>query len=294
MRLFCILVAVGLAASSAVAGECPPEKLASFDLSLTPEGKPIVPIQIGDRTVPLKLDSGGLESMLTDEVVRTLNLPRGTITTQWMSVGNDKIDHYTMAHDVTFGGRHMGSLSFLIMPDGHLESGIGGTLGPNLLRQYGVELDFGGGKVNLFSTKACVGSLAYWTQSPASETPISLWRIGPITTKVTVDGKIFTAIVETGSAETLLPLETAQRLGMVTDETKLKPVPGSPGYFTYPFGSLSFENGPSLAGPSVILVRHDTQKFDEEMTLGMDVLRKFHIYIAYGRQVMVMTPASAH
>ncbi|HEX2593440.1 MAG TPA: pepsin/retropepsin-like aspartic protease family protein [Rhizomicrobium sp.] len=286
-----MFAAIFFAISPAVAGGCPPEKLASFDITLTPEGKPIVPVVIGGHTISLKLDSGGFDSMLTETTVRTLDLRRSVIANHTFVVGNDKITQYATASDVSFGGRHMATLPFMILPDGHLEAAVGGTLGPNLLRQYGVELDFGGGKVNLFSTKACDGSLAYWTNGPASVVPIAPWRIGPFTTQLKIDGKSFAAIVSTGIEVTSMPFETAQRLGLITDAAKLKPVPGQDGYFTYTFGSLAFENGPVIAKPDIVLIRHDQQGFDEDMVLGVDILRQFHIYIAYGAQKMFMTPA---
>jgi hypothetical protein len=63
--------------------------------------------------------------------------------------------------------------------------------------------------------------------------------------------------------------------------------------YHYPFKSLSFENGPSIANPNVLLVRHDRQPFNEEMELGMDLLRQFHVYISYGGK-MYLTAADAH
>lgn len=290
-----VVAAIMAAASSAAAGPCPPEKLASFDLSYTPGGKPVVPIDIGGHRVNLKVDTGGLESMLSDETVRALNLPRGTISNYTLKVGSDPVDQYTTAQNVVFGGRPSATMRFLIMPPGHLEKDVGGTLGPNILRQYGVEFDFGGGKLNLFSTAGCTGSLAYWTHQPHSETPVQLWRVGPVTTKVTIAGRVFTAIVDTGSAYSSMPLESAQRQGIVTDQSKLTPLPNlGDGYYAYRFNSVSFENGPVVTGVPLMLIRHDQQDFNEDMVLGMDILRQFHIYFAYGRQIMFMTPASTH
>lgn len=114
-----------------------------------------------------------------------------------------------------------------------------------------------------------------------------------MTTKVAVDGKVFTAIVDTGSSYSSMPLELAQGHGIVTDRTKLKPLPEwGDGYYAYRFNSLSFENGPAVNGIPLMLIRHDQQGFNEDMVLGMDILRQFHIYFAYGRQIMFMTPAS--
>lgn len=136
MRVPLAAVAFAMAAvtfaSSAAAAPCPPEKLASFDLSYTPSGKPMAPIDIGGHRINLKVETGGLESMLSDEVVRALDLPRGTISNYGLKVGSDPVDQYATAQNVAFGGRPPTTMRFLIMPPVHLEKEVGGTLGPNI------------------------------------------------------------------------------------------------------------------------------------------------------------------
>jgi predicted aspartyl protease len=278
----------------AEAGPCPPERLASFPLAVTPSGLPYVPVTLGGRTVQLKVDTGGMESTLGESVAREMNMPFGTISNYKLTIGNDAITHYTTAHNVDFGGRTLPSMAFMIMPNGHLEQGIDGTLGPNVLRQYGVEIDSAGGKLNLFSSQGCTGNPAYWTTGQTWTVPIALWRIGLITTNVTIDGKTFTAVVDTAQSETSIALDAAERIGFTEQSPDLKPAEDEgEGIFRYPFKTLSFENGPSVANPKVLLIRHDRMKFNEEMELGMDLLRQFHVYISYGGK-MYLTAADAH
>jgi predicted aspartyl protease len=293
---FLVLFGVWLSlhATTLHAASCPPEKLASFDLGFTRDGTLFVPIQIAGQTLNMEVDTGGFESMLTESKVRSLNLPMGTISNYKLTIGRDSITHYAAVSDVTFGGRHIPSMTLMVLPDGHLDPQLGGTIGPDLLRQYGVEFDFAQKKLNLFSSKACEGDPVYWTGQPHSSTPISLWHIGPFTTEIDLDGQKFTAIVETGVARSTIALEAAEKIGFTSDSPQLQVIPElGEGFFRYPIRSLTFQDGPAVADPPVVLIRHDKGKFNEQMNLGLDVLRQFHIFISYGRQRMYMTPASA-
>jgi hypothetical protein len=93
-----------------------------------------------------------------------------------------------------------------------------------------------------------------------------------------------------------MPLETAEKLfHFDANSPDLKPVPGySGGYYRYPLKLLSFENGPGVGNPDIILVKHSETGFNEDMVLGLNVLRQFHLYFAYGQQRLFMSAASAH
>jgi len=289
-----VLLAASLGGNASAA--CPPEKFAAFDLGFTSSGTPYVPISIQSHAINMRLDTGGIESSLTAAVASSLNLQRGTISNYRLTIGGDAIDNYAVAHDVDLGGRHIIQKNFMIIPDCHLSEMLGGVLGPDVLRQHDVEFDFAAGKMTLFSSRACAGSMVYWTKEQNFAVPISLWRVGPVTTRVTVDGAELTAVVDTGSGQTSMPLETAEKLfHLDANSPDLKPVPGySGGYYRYPLKLLSFENGPGVGNPDIILVKHSETGFNEDMVLGLNVLRQFHLYFAYGQQRLFMSAASAH
>jgi hypothetical protein len=134
---------------------------------------------------------------------------------------------------------------------------------------------------------------------------------------VTLDGKSFKAALNTGAARSTMSARVAKFVFDVTADTPgsvpLGMVDGNPDHkiFGHVFSALTFD-GVTVANPHIAVIpdlvgskdpdngyRTDSHikrvddDFGAEMTIGMDVIRRLHLYIAFGERKLYITPAAA-
>jgi hypothetical protein len=134
---------------------------------------------------------------------------------------------------------------------------------------------------------------------------------------VTLDGKNFLAVINTGAPNSTISAGVADRVFDVTaSSTGAVPLGPAGGdsknkRFGYVFHTLSFD-GITVTNPHVVVIPDlmgskdpdnsyatgsRVQRVDDglgpELTVGMDVLRRLHLYIAYGERKLYITPAAA-
>jgi hypothetical protein len=134
---------------------------------------------------------------------------------------------------------------------------------------------------------------------------------------VTLDGKDFLAVINTGAARSTMSANTAKFVfGITADSPGSVPlgvVDHDPNHkvFGHVFGSLTFDgitvNNPHIAIMPDLLGSKDPdndfttgsriQRVDDglgsEVTIGMDVLRRLHLYIAFDERKLYITAANA-
>jgi len=293
------LLAFSADCAAADDNSCTLVRAASLDMSTDPVGGPIVPLTIGGQTVNLLIDTEGIDSMLTKSVVETLKLVKQSIFgSRIVMFGGDRIDSWTIARDIDLGGLKAPKMIFMVMPDGHVPEGIGGTLAPDIMRLYDDEFDFANAKFNLFVPSQCRGNLAYWTKDEHAEISFDLNRFGQIGFIVELDGKKFRASLDTGSSRSILRLEEAENsFGFQESDPQLQTIAKTANGHTYkyPFRTLSF-GGVTVSNPDLVLFSRADDRLPGGPTLivGMGILRQLHMYIAYNQRILYVTPASAH
>jgi predicted aspartyl protease len=177
-----------------------------------------------------------------------------------------------------------------------------GLLAPDLLRNFDVELDFAGGKLNLFHHHPCDGRAVYWASSFAVM-PFDDTHDGHIRVPVTLDGEDTHAIVDTGATFTDITMGSVKVLfGLDENSTGMEKASKSLGghgsvieNYTYPFKSLTV-GGVTVAHPIVMIgeAGNSLKGNQAKMLLGLSILRKLHIYIAYKENKLYFTGADAH
>ncbi len=182
-----------------------------------------------------------------------------------------------------------------------------GTIGLDILQSFDIELDFGKNKLNLFSPDRCHGiDPVYWTNTPFAEAALEAMPNSDahVQFHATLDGHGVDALLDTGASHTTTNFAVARLLGVSRDDPLLTDLDGKPlkpdteVMMRYPFKALSFDaltitnpkinlfpyaeyfNGRLLGGTSTII-------------LGMDVLRRLHIYISYKEGAVYLTPAGS-
>ncbi|MEI9994872.1 MAG: pepsin/retropepsin-like aspartic protease family protein [Rhizomicrobium sp.] len=280
-----------------------------------------VPIAIQGVPKVMLLDTGGAVEEITATVADELHLHR--------TMG--KITLYDVAaqtsSDTVYADLQLGNLKAPAVPmvvwntPGELsdQPGFAGIFAPDILQNYDVDLDFGARKLSLFSQDHCPGGVVYWPHTVLAVVPMKSLSDGHIIISVTLDGHPVDAILDTGAGGTTLQDRDAEHvygLKLGSEDTpaigKFQDGSARPVY-RHTFASLGFE-GIAVTHPQVDIIPDSMRKRFEakseivtgsnitgtpepgagaSMLVGMNILRHFHIYIAYKERKVYITPGSA-
>jgi len=313
-----ILAILATGAAIARADTCPPlQIIASVRLAYDVSGRPFVPVTLGTAKKFMLVDTGGALSMIGQTVVDELQLPHRRAGVRQYGVSGTYSDQAAEVSPFAIGNLVADHMDLMIAPDKSDFSGeAAGIIGPAILRNYDAEFDFGGSKFNLISQDHCPGKVIYWPAAGIAAIPMRVAKIaGHIVVPVTLDGITLNALVDTGATNTFITSRTAEsnfnlKLGSV-DAPDVGPLMGSPGarIYRHTFHSLSLE-GIAVGNPVVGIIpdlmrnavsngspigsrlsNNDEAVSLEDITLGIDVLKHLHLYIAYKEQMLYVTPA---
>jgi hypothetical protein len=287
-----------------------------------------VPVTIAGAPKLLLLDTGG-DTEITGDVADELKLARRQGQFKLYSVSGTYSSEFVTA-PLQIGKLTAPDLPFIIAPGTNpfgTDSRIAGTIGPDVLHGYDVAIDFGAQKLAILSQDHCEGKVIYWPTTAVAVVPMRVlatrghteagatFASYHILIQVALDGHPITAMLDTGAYNTTLTVPAAQSdMGLTLgapDTPATGALPDRVGAYTYKhtFKTLDFE-GIAVANPQVEIIPDalhekfestpelgsrlaDSGEASEDMLLGMNVLRHFHIYIAYKEQKLYITPADA-
>lgn len=287
----CVLLAL---ANPAKAQTCQLARLAEIPIATLPDGRFTVPMTVQGETLNFLVDTGGAVATLSGEQAGNLHLPLQRSHAVLNGVAGSKFSLFANVGDVSLGGIKGRSISVFI--DTVLPPGADGTLAPDILKNFDVDFDLLHGKLNLVSPQHCAGQVVYWTNSSHVELPLAQVADGHIQVPVSVDGVKLSALLDTGSQISLISLSAAQALGVSESAPGLKLVSDNyAGYklYAYPFKSVAFDSI-SLDEPHIQVVSDGFLPAGIDMIIGTTVLRRLHLYVAYGEQKLYLTPATAN
>ncbi|HEY0107518.1 MAG TPA: aspartyl protease family protein [Rhizomicrobium sp.] len=306
-RLCALAAGLILLAAPARADEksCALRRVTTVDMGIDAVGRMTVPMTVGGQTEAMLVDTGGLNTMLSESAVKALGLYKSRIANVRITIyGGTPVNYFTTAHDIAFGRLKSPSMDFLVLPEARAMAGIGGLLAPDILRAYDDDFDFANGRLALFSPDHCEGKVVYWTKDPVADIPIDIDDIGHIRVPVTIDGKVVRLIFDTGSVDTVLSFDQAQSVFGFDEKSPDLTVVAKDGdrvVYKYPFKTLSFGGGGeagmvTVANPKIFLTSYDVSKISSSQSaiLGLGILRQLHLYIAYKEHRLFVSAASAH
>lgn len=291
-------------AASAADAPCRLIRAESIDLETTASGVVTISVTIENKPARLLIDTGAAFSVLNSSFARSLGhephmIPNGIYFTM---IGGYKLRNMVTVDSLTVGRLTAKKFQFVSTPPEAMGEDAAGVLGADVLGAYDVEIDFLAGKFNIFSQNRCDGNVVYWTQEPFAEVPITLGSDEHITIPVTLDGKEFTAIADTGAYRSFMSYEVAKSIFGI-DETNpaLKKIGNrmingvvQTTTYAYPFQTLTFE-GVTVRFPDIEIATEDVRTYNEpRLLIGVNVLRQLHMYIAYSDHKLYLTPAEAH
>jgi predicted aspartyl protease len=316
--LFCSAMFLLAGAGAAYADCAPLHLLNSVAMESVAGGsRLLVPVTINGTEEKLILDTGGGTTALSPVVVKALELR----TVASHSIMFDAYGHGSalQAEVKSFGlGAAKGAdfrLQVSAMPD--FDHGAAGLISTDLFKDYDIDLDFGGGRLNYFSADHCDGGEVYWREQPLLVVPFTL-EDGHINLRVTVDGHQLKAILDTGAPFTLMTATFADREFGLTPESPDMVEIGSPenfpqiNYYSHKFASLSV-GGLNVESPDIIVMKdrmgagpamrrssirgvvgdpYNRVNLDR-LVIGMNILKRLHVYIAYGERRLYISPAGS-
>ncbi len=283
MRIGLIVLAAAAALAAGPAwADCAPLTIeTTVALADNANGLAVVPATLGSEQRAMAIDTGTAVSELSQQAVGELHLP---ITTNQFAINGPK-EKWAGVSPFALGGISTRTLSFRIALDGR---GADGAIAADLLHLYDVDFDFGGDKLNLISPNHCDGKVVYWPATGVAVVAAGVQPDGRIVVPVTVNGHMVKALLSTGSATSSVTDKAARaELGMTeafAGDVKT-------------IDSLGLE-GISLTNTKIAVVSRLTDASNRTvdpalgvgMILGMDMLRHFHLYVAYKEQKLYVTP----
>jgi predicted aspartyl protease len=311
----------------------PLKRITTVDTVTGPAGYMLVPVKIGDAQRLLLFDTGGAISGITQSAAQELHLPTYDSRVKLVGVSGAVSTRYTIIPSISVGAAESKGAEYMILPDNMpnlSRGGVAGTLAP--ATGVDIDLDFAERKLSFFSTDHCDGKVVYWPAGAVAVVPMRVagLREGSaapgrlprrlistehIIIPVSLDGKQLDALVDTGAANTALKLPVAEeRFGVDVNAPDMQAVgqlgaASSAKVYRKRFGTLSFE-GVTVSNPVISLIPDQMTRSlgDQRQTgsltrptdtglpdliVGMDVLSKTHMYIAYGERKVYITAAAA-
>ena len=329
----CARIALAFAALSfatpALAEDCGNLKLlTSLDMQATRGGTLLVPAGINGTQMPLLLDTGGGVSSVTEKTADALHLSHLDSRLKTLDMRGNASQQFVRLDTLELGPLKGKDIDLMIWPDHNAQ--FNGLIAGDILKRYDVELNFATLKFNLFSQDHCEGKVIYWpatalavvpfamsramTGNPDEPATINTWPDTHIRVPVTLDGKTFKAIIDTGATISSMSAAVARSAFGITADApgavRLNTGGSDPDdqRFGYIFHSLAFE-GIAVTNPHIVIrpdlvgkkdpnntntagsriIRVD-DGLEPDLTVGMDVLKHLHLYIAYREQKLYITP----
>ena len=321
-RLLAAAVSAAFIPSSLNAAECAPQKiLAVVKMAIQQDGVPMAPVSIVGKPKHLIVATGGYLSLVFPAAVRELNLPRRTVSVGVVGANGLSSNTAVLVSEFEIGGLRAQNVRLMMSPGQDIgdipEGEPAGALGPDVLQNYDVDLDFPGGTLSLIDPNHCAGKVVYWPAAKVTIIPFRLNGSSHIVFPATVDGRRVDAVLDTSARFTTMNLTLAEgRFDIdvnAPDVQKLGEMQGK-GYTATIYGrqfkSLALGdiviNDPEIvlmpdmmraqirSGPPTGGLIADTRQAAglPDLRLGMSSLSDLRVYIAYKERKLYITPAA--
>ena len=304
-----------LGGSVASAADCTALKqINSIDLIPGPN-RALVPVTLNGVSKLFLLDTGGDVSGINGATAKELNLTELDSNLKMLDLYGNASKKFVRIAEFTIGRQKGTDLNMIIEPNPDFGKGTRyvGIFAADLMGRYDVELDFGAGKMNYFSPDHCEGHVVYWQPTALAVVPIKFLK-RHIRLPVKLDGHELRAEIDTGSTGTNMTAAAAKRVFDIEPETQGNVslhAHDMPGIFGHIFSTLDFE-GVAVANPHIAIrpalvgskdannglqtgsfIKHVDDLDDQpDLLIGMDILKKLHLYIAFDERNIYISPAT--
>lgn len=274
----------------------------------------LVPVSINGEARNFLLDTGAYVTQIQRPVAEALGLSvqQGDVDIFDLTgkVSRDQVS----IREFTVGRLHSNDAVLPVSPDIESARTSDGFFSMDHLMAYDVDMDFGTDKLTFYSQDHCPRVVPYWAMTATAAIPVNLVD-NHIVVPVTLDGKPFSAWVDTGATFTSLDQKDAENIYGLTMGDAATPALGNLNgeadlkTYSHNFTSLSFGNV-TIAAPHVTIIPNAMEESlaksrmagaaghlakpieTPQLIVGMDVLRKLHLYMALAEPRMYISRAS--
>ncbi len=270
------------------------------------------------------LDTGGAMTEITTEAADELHLNRRRGNFRLYNMYGEFSDQFAEG-SLEVSPLKADDVALAIAPGSGLfgeDRGIAGIIAPDILKNYDLDIDFGGDTLALFSPDHCPGKVIHTGSTTAvAVVPMRVLHSGHIIVPVMLDGQRVMATLDTGRLQhdaddsggggpcfglklgsddtprvgNLIGKATATTYrhvfslalafdGIVVTNLQAQIIPrdsaASSGHWSMP---STPPTGTRISDPRKL-------ESDASMLIGMNILRHFHIYIAYKEEKLYVTP----
>jgi predicted aspartyl protease len=304
MKPFLLMLLIWLRPGAALAEEAWPQDCKLHHIASLPMarigGLLTVPVMVNGVEKHFLVDTGGYMTSISQGTATAMGLKQHDILFDHIKdAGGKEAAKYVYADTFRLGA--MEAKNFDLVVDRLNDSGIDGTLAPDLLRNFDLDFDFAANTLNLFRPHACEGRAVYWTKDYVA-LPMDVPKSGHARIEVTLDGEEMDAILDTGATFSVMTFGSARRFfGLKPDSkdvVKKAQLSGGQGSMTdaysYPFKSLSMGEV-AVSNPKLLLADAPTILADEHVSLilGMSELHYLHLYFAYHEHKLYISTIQA-
>lgn len=318
MRNFLIQMLVALAclcpgmAHAADTADCRLKLVNTLPITMALGGaRPLVSVKVNGTELKFLLDTGGYATQISASAAQALKLTITEASGKLLDLYGNASTNVAVVDTFALGRLADKNTTLPVMTGTTAAAAttqqpplFSGLLAADYMGEYDTELDFSGGKMNYFSRDHCPGKVVYWPATAIATVPMR-FADHHLILNVTLDGHPFRAMLDTGAPGTVLYMSEAKRVFGLTsgDEDKR---------FEHTFQNLSFE-GLEVGNPHVAILPDQTGKKDPNngyvtgslvrrqddrdpgdpvMLIGMNILSKLHLYIAFSENKIYITPAA--
>jgi predicted aspartyl protease len=272
-----------------------------------------IPIQLAGVEKQFLFDTGGYFTQVAPATADELKLKRRQSYLELYGTNGSKSREMVTLPTFAVGPVHGSNYEIPVGTD----NSFAGIFTPIGFTAMDFDVDFAARKLSLFSSDHCDGKVIYWPFKAFAAVPVTVREDNHLTIPVTVDGHHLTAIIDTGASTSTVRLDMAKFVfGLKPDADDMKVV-GHLGddqtapIYQHAFQTMSFE-GITINNPHILILTdivnknadHSaqtgslTKRVSDDLTLpevivGMDVLSKLHMYIAFRERRVYLTEASA-
>jgi predicted aspartyl protease len=292
--IICLLLAalacsLGTSARAADCGQL--QLLNSVQMIRATDGRDFVPVKVNGGDLQFMIDTGGETTQITREAAEKLHLRIQPTYVGMVNVAGEVAADRAFIDELEVGKLHDKDLKFPIVPFKDMD----GILSLNFMLPYDIDIDFGTDKLNFFSQDHCPGGVQYWKADAVAVVPFSI-KGGHIVVSLTLDGRQTDAIIDTGARFTVMRMDVARQTFQLKPGDEATPEIGkvpdndyrTPRSYTHIFKTMAI--GPVEAHNVGVAILKGS--FLGETLVGMDVLRKMHVYFAFAERKMYISAAS--
>jgi predicted aspartyl protease len=264
-------------------------RLATVKTDTLRDGRIKIPVTVEGRPLSFLVDTGGTVTTIKPEQVKELGLEPKQTPLKLMGVAGSMMNLYVNSSNFSLGELRIKNLPIYVESRNLAEAD--GTLSPDVMRDYDVDIDFARSSLSLISQ--CPGQEPDRATAGSIVLPMAVTGDGHVRFPVKIDGHDIMATLDTGAAISFISMKAAALLGIDPKSPELRLLHDTGGYqmFAYPFQSLEFGRVSARNPPIAIFSDNFAKGIGSDLLLGTNVLRHMRLYIAYGEKHLYISAA---